>query len=90
MGNLEHSRRTTGSKHAARAEENRESKMEAQHPDKENRPPKTSAHVCPQCGFAIDLKDLGLREGATGLVTCLHCDWSGPITIGIVPKDSAG
>jgi predicted RNA-binding Zn-ribbon protein involved in translation (DUF1610 family) len=51
--------------------------MKTRHADKEKRPPKASAHVCPQCGFAIDLKNLGLREGATGLVTCPKCDWSG-------------
>jgi predicted RNA-binding Zn-ribbon protein involved in translation (DUF1610 family) len=62
--------------------------METHHADKEKRQPKASAHVCPQCGFAIALKDLGLRAGATGLVTCPECDWSGPVTIGIVPKDS--
>ena len=41
--------------------------METHHANKEKRQPKTSAHECPQCGFAIDLKDLGLREGATNL-----------------------
>jgi uncharacterized paraquat-inducible protein A len=62
--------------------------METHHAVKEKRQPKASAHVCPQCGFAIDLKNLGLREGATGLVTCPKCDGSGSVTIGIVPKDS--
>jgi predicted RNA-binding Zn-ribbon protein involved in translation (DUF1610 family) len=62
--------------------------MGARHADKEKRQPKASAHVCPQCGLAIDLKDLGLREGATGLVTCPKCDWSGPVTIEIVPRES--
>jgi len=53
------------------------------------RPLKISAHVCPQCGHAVDLKDLGLRSGATGLVTCPKCEWSGPVNIGIVPKEPA-
>jgi hypothetical protein len=27
--------------------------------------------ACPQCGFSVDLKDIGLRGGTTGLVTHL-------------------
>jgi ssDNA-binding Zn-finger/Zn-ribbon topoisomerase 1 len=46
-----------------------------------------SAHVCPQCGFAVDLKDIAFRDSATGLVTCPKCERSGPISIGIIPKD---
>ena len=61
--------------------------MAAQEHDKDERTLKASAHVCPQCGFSINLKELGLREAATGLVTCPKCDWSGPITIGIIPKE---
>lgn len=61
--------------------------MEAQRSDKNNRQPKASAHVCPQCGFPIDLNDIGWRGGATGLVTCPKCEWSGPVTIGIVHKE---
>jgi predicted RNA-binding Zn-ribbon protein involved in translation (DUF1610 family) len=49
-----------------------------------------SAHVCPQCGLSINLKDLGLRGGATGLVTCRKCDWSGPIEIRIVGREESG
>jgi hypothetical protein len=33
---------------------------------KDERKLKVSAHMCLQCGFSINLKDLGLREGATG------------------------
>ncbi len=61
--------------------------MAAQQPGKDEKKLKVSAHVCPQCGFSINLKDLGLRGGATGLVTCPKCDWSGPVTIGIVHKE---
>lgn len=43
-----------------------------------------SAHVCPKCGFSVGLKNLGLRVGATGVVTCPKCDWSGPVEIGVV------
>jgi hypothetical protein len=62
--------------------------MNAQQPDRDKRQPKASAHVCQQCGFSIDLKDLGFRGGATGLVTRPKCEWSGPVTIGIVHKES--
>jgi hypothetical protein len=47
----------------------------------------TSAHVCPRCGFPIDLENLGLRSGTTGLVTCPKCDWSGPVEIRIIDKE---
>jgi hypothetical protein len=52
------------------------------------KPKKTSAHVCPRCGFSIDLKDIGLRVGTTGLVTCPRCDWSGPVEIHIVDMEA--
>jgi hypothetical protein len=42
---------------------------------------KTSVHVCRRYGFSVKLKDLGLRGGATGLVTCPQCDLSGPVEI---------
>jgi predicted RNA-binding Zn-ribbon protein involved in translation (DUF1610 family) len=58
--------------------------MGAQQPNKDKRQPKASAHVCPQCGFAIYLRNIGLKEGSTGLITCPKFDWSGPIQIQIV------
>lgn len=61
--------------------------MEAQQPNKDENRFKASAHVCPRCGFSIKLRDLGLREGATGLVTCPQCDWSGPIEIQIIDEN---
>jgi predicted RNA-binding Zn-ribbon protein involved in translation (DUF1610 family) len=61
--------------------------MEGQQPRREMRRVKASAHVCPQCGFSINLRDLGLRGGATGLVTCPQCDWSGPVEVQIIDKD---
>jgi ssDNA-binding Zn-finger/Zn-ribbon topoisomerase 1 len=63
--------------------------MATQDTDRDARQLKVSAHVCPQCGFSVDLKDLGFRGSATGLVTCPKCEWSGPVTIGIVPKEPA-
>jgi transcription elongation factor Elf1 len=63
--------------------------METERPDK-NEPKKLkSAHVCPQCGFSIALENLGLRGGATGVVSCLKCDWSGPVEIQIINRESA-
>jgi predicted RNA-binding Zn-ribbon protein involved in translation (DUF1610 family) len=64
--------------------------MDREQPRNEGKQPKLSAHVCPQCGFSIDLNDIGWRGGAKGLVTCPKCDWSGPVTIGIVHKEPTG
>jgi len=61
--------------------------MNHQHPESEKRKPLQSAHVCPQCGFSIDLKHLGLRGGSTGLITCPKCERSGPVEIQIVAKE---
>jgi predicted RNA-binding Zn-ribbon protein involved in translation (DUF1610 family) len=63
--------------------------MDSPKPEPEKKPSKTSAHVCPRCGFSIDLEELGLRAGTTGLVTCPKCDWSGPIEIRIISKKPA-
>jgi predicted RNA-binding Zn-ribbon protein involved in translation (DUF1610 family) len=63
--------------------------MTDQEADGSKRKLKTSVHVCPQCGFAINLKELGLRGGTTGLVTCPKCDWSGPVLIGTAEKEPA-
>ena len=63
--------------------------MEHQLLDEKRKQPKMSAHVCPQCGFSVNLKDVGLRGGTTGLVTCRNCDWSSPIEIQIVNKEPA-
>jgi predicted RNA-binding Zn-ribbon protein involved in translation (DUF1610 family) len=46
-----------------------------------------SVHACPQCGFSINLKELGLKEGATGLVTCPRCNWSGPVEIRVIDQE---
>jgi predicted RNA-binding Zn-ribbon protein involved in translation (DUF1610 family) len=59
----------------------------AQESDRDGKKLKASAHVCPQCGFSTNLRDLGLRGGTTGLVTCPQCDWSGPIEIQIIEKE---
>jgi predicted RNA-binding Zn-ribbon protein involved in translation (DUF1610 family) len=63
--------------------------MTAQRPGKDGKKLKASAHVCSQCGFSINLKDLGVRGGATGLVTCPNCNWSGPVNIQIVDGSRA-
>jgi hypothetical protein len=57
-----------------------------QQPDKESKRQWASAHVCPQCEFPIDLKNIGLTEATTGLITCPKCDWAGQITIEIIEK----
>ena len=58
-------------------------------PNKNQKTPKSSVHICPQCGFSIDLRHLGLPGGATGFVTCPKCDWSAIINIKIIDKESA-
>jgi len=64
--------------------------MATQQQENNRKQPKVSAHVCPRCGSSIDLKDLGFRSSSTGLVTCPKCGSSGPVTIGIVPKEPVG
>jgi ribosomal protein L37AE/L43A len=64
--------------------------MEPERQDSNEEKQWESAHVCPQCGFSISLKDLGLKGGATGVVTCPKCDWSGPVEIQIVDREPSG
>ncbi len=61
--------------------------MAVKRPDRDGKTAKASAHVCPRCGFSIDLQDIGLRVSTTGLITCPRCDWSGPVEIKIVDKE---
>lgn len=56
-------------------------------PDKGPRQLKKSVHRCPRCNHTVDLKQLTMREGTTGLITCPKCEWSGPIAIGIAVKE---
>ena len=35
----------------------------------------------------MNLAELGLKGGTTGLVTCPKCDWSGPIEISVLNKE---
>jgi hypothetical protein len=52
--------------------------------NKENRKQWESAHVCPQRGFPINLRNMVLTEATTGLITNPKCDWSGQIAIAII------
>lgn len=63
--------------------------MVAQQPGKDERMLKASAHMCPQCGFSINLKDLRLTKVATGLVICPKCEWSESGNIQIVDGSRA-
>jgi hypothetical protein len=63
--------------------------MEVQEPYDAHKKLKRTVHLCPQCGYSIELKGLGLPGGATGFVTCRKYDWSPPIGIKIVDKESA-
>lgn len=63
--------------------------MAAKSRDKDHLGQWESFHVCPQCGFPMDLAKLGLRGSTTGLVTCPKCDWSGPIEIRVLNRGLA-
>jgi ssDNA-binding Zn-finger/Zn-ribbon topoisomerase 1 len=63
--------------------------METERRDRNEPKQLKRAHVCPQCGFSITLKDHGLRGRAVGIVTCPKCDWSGPVNIQIVDSSRA-
>jgi ribosomal protein L37AE/L43A len=60
-----------------------------QKPNEDSKRKLNSAHVCPQCGFRINIAEIGLRESTTGIVTCPKCDWSGQIVIQIVENNPA-
>jgi hypothetical protein len=47
-----------------------------------------SVHVCPNCGFIINLAELDLQAVTTGIVTCPSCAWSGQIEIQVVNQVS--
>jgi ribosomal protein L37AE/L43A len=61
--------------------------MEAERPNKWEAKQWESAHVCPQCGLPVHLRNIGLTEATTGLITCRKCEWSGQITIEIIEKN---
>jgi len=48
-----------------------------------------SAHECPDCGHVINLRDMDLKDVATGIVTCPNCGWSGPVEIQIIERVDA-
>jgi hypothetical protein len=62
--------------------------MGTEQPGKDRKKQKASVHVCLHCGLSIELKNIGLRGGTTGLVTCPNCEWSGPVEIQIVDKET--
>lgn len=47
-----------------------------------------SVHVCPQCGYTMNLAVLDLKAITTGLVDCPQCDWSGRIVIEIIEANT--
>lgn len=49
-----------------------------------------SVHVCPKCGYALNLAAIDLGAITTGIVDCPNCDWSGAIEIQIVESDRTG
>ena len=47
-----------------------------------------SVHICPKCGFVLNLCDIDLRTVTTGIVECPRCEWVGPVVIEIVEMDA--
>jgi hypothetical protein len=46
-----------------------------------------SVHICPKCGYKLNLSDIDLKGITTGIVSCPDCGRSGPIDIQIVDGD---
>jgi len=47
-----------------------------------------SAHICPKCGHVMNLAEIDFNAVTTGILSCPHCDWSGPIRIQIIDANS--
>ena len=45
-----------------------------------------SAHVCPKCGYKLNLAEIDLKAITTGIVSCPECHRAGPIEIQIVDR----
>jgi predicted RNA-binding Zn-ribbon protein involved in translation (DUF1610 family) len=58
--------------------------MEPQSLESDEKKQWDSAHKCPHCGHVINLRDLDLRDVATGVVACPSCGWVGPVEIQII------
>ncbi len=63
--------------------------MEPEYPNNDQQKQWESANVCPQCGHVVLLKDIGQMERSTGVIMCPICNWSGPVNITIVERNSA-
>jgi predicted RNA-binding Zn-ribbon protein involved in translation (DUF1610 family) len=46
-----------------------------------------SAHKCSDCGHVINLRDMDLKNVATGIVTCPSCGWAEPVEIQIIERE---
>lgn len=47
-----------------------------------------SVHVCPKCGYKINLSETDLKAVTTGIVSCPECGRAGPIEIQIVDGET--
>jgi predicted RNA-binding Zn-ribbon protein involved in translation (DUF1610 family) len=47
-----------------------------------------SVHICPKCGHVVKLSEFDLRVISTGMIACPNCEWSGPVHIEIVERES--
>lgn len=48
---------------------------------------KAYAHRCPSCGTVVPGRDFDLKAIATGVITCPHCEGSGPIIVQILASE---
>ncbi|RZU43661.1 hypothetical protein BDD14_5351 [Edaphobacter modestus] len=53
-------------------------------PDPRERRHWESVHICPKCDHVLNLAEIDLKTITTGIVSCLNCDWSGPIEIQMI------
>jgi len=45
-------------------------------------------HRCPNCEHIVKADEIAHSAIATGIITCLKCEFSGPINVQIVPDES--
>jgi transcription elongation factor Elf1 len=44
-------------------------------------------HKCPRCESVVRASEIDHSAIATGVITCLKCEFSGPINVQIVPEE---
>lgn len=62
--------------------------MSAYIPDPSEKKHWESVHICPKCEHVINLAEIDLKTITTGIVSCPHCDWSGPVEIRVTDGEA--